>query len=134
MMASTRRASACSVQCARILSLALTLVACGDDSGDQSPTTGGCSGLGVKVGRYPAGVDPMSLAVKISNNVSGVDCGLNKITGAIFCTSAEQPCGVQTKPEAEAERTQIAAFLADHADAGAEDAYAVSVDCACYSD
>lgn len=136
MMSSTRRASACSAQCARVLGLllALTPVACGDDSHDKVPPKGGCTGLGVKVGRYPAGVDPTSLAVKISNNVPGVDCGLHKISGAIFCTSAEEPCGVQTRPEAEAVRVQIAAFVTERDDAGTEDAYAVSVDCACYSD
>lgn len=113
--------------------LALTLGACGDEQDPMPPTTG-CRGLGVTVARYPAGVDPTSLAAKISNDVPSVSCGLNKISGTILCTPDEHSCGLPSKREVEPMRVKIAAFLSESDDAAAEDAYAVSVDCACYSD
>jgi hypothetical protein len=111
----------------------LTLGACSDEHDRISPRAG-CGGTGVTVERYPTGVNPTSLAVEIGNGVPGVACRLNKITGEILCTPAKQSCGLPSDQEAEPMRMQIAAFLAERDDAAAEDAYVVSLACACYSD
>lgn len=114
----------------------LLLVACGEDSGDNPgpPPASGCLGLGVKVERIPSGVELVSLAGEIGDAVPDVACRPNKIAGVIRCTRTEHACGLPSRQEAEPMRMQIAAFLTERDQAAAEDAYAVSIDCACYSD